>query len=405
VPVTGEPRRDALRCQPDAAYLITGGLGALGLLMAGWLADRGARRILLAARTPLPPRRGWDEETDDSVAAGRITAIRALERRGVSVEVVPLDVGLADDVQALIARRDREGAPPVRGIIHAAGVTHDQLVMSITDDAMRQVMWPKIAGAQVLHEAFPCGSVDFFFLTASAASTFGIPGQGSYAAANAYLDALARARHRQGCHTVSIGWAAWRGLGFASDAPIVSEALQRLGSRELLPDEAFTAWDYVHRRDVAQAVVVPQVSNGRADSPVSDGQPLLSNTLAWSQMPPAEIRTELTARIRAVIARELPTTESDVQTDRPFIELGLNSMMALSIRREIEHLVGLELSATMLWNHPTVDALAAYLAEKLMPADEMPADVIAAAADPAGRVLESLFERIESTPSGSETAI
>ena len=405
VPVTGEPARDALRCRPDGAYLITGGLGALGLLMAGWLADRGARRILLAGRTPLPPRRDWDREIDDSVAAQRITAIRELERRGVSVEVVTLDVGSSDDVQTLLARRDREGAPAVRGIIHAAGVVHDQLVTSITDDALRQVIWPKIAGAQVLHRAFPCGSLDFFFLTASAGSVFGIPGQGSYAAANAYLDALARARHRHGCHTVSIDWVAWRGLGFASDAQIVSEALQRIGSRELLPDEAFTAWDHVHRRDVAQAVVIPMASPGKEGSSVPGDQRLLSNGPAWSQMTRAEIQAELTGRIRVVIARELSTAESEVQTDRPFIDLGLNSMMALSIRREIEQLVSLELSATMLWNHPTLDALAAYLAEKLAPQDEVLADVTAGPSDASGSVLDSLFDRIELAPEGSETVI
>ncbi|MFX5809074.1 KR domain-containing protein, partial [Acinetobacter baumannii] len=80
------------------------------------------------------------------------------------------------------------------GVIHAAGVTNDQLVTSMTDDAVREVVWSKIGGSQVLHDAFPPGSVDFFFLTSSAATVFGIPGQGSYAAANAYLDALARSR-------------------------------------------------------------------------------------------------------------------------------------------------------------------------------------------------------------------
>ena len=95
-------------------------------------------------------------------------------------------------------------------------------------------MWPKIAGAQVLHEAFPPGSLDFLFLTASAGTVFGVPGQGAYASANAYLDGLARARHRQGCHTVSLDWVAWQGLGFAADADVVLQELERVGSRPLM---------------------------------------------------------------------------------------------------------------------------------------------------------------------------
>ena len=110
-PVSGEPVREPLRCRPDAAYLITGGMGALGLLMAGWLADRGARRLILAGRTPLPPRRDWDSDTNDADVRHKIAAIRALEMRGVSVDAVALDIGSRDAVQALLARRDDDGEP------------------------------------------------------------------------------------------------------------------------------------------------------------------------------------------------------------------------------------------------------------------------------------------------------
>ena len=125
-------------------------------------------------------------------------------------------------------------------------------------------MWPKIAGAQALHEAFPTASLDFFYLTASAGAIFGIPGQGAYAAANAYLDCVARARHQQGCHTVSLDWVAWQGLGFASDAQIVVQELERLGSRPVTPDEAFAAWEHVTCYEIAQAVMAPMPSS---DSP------------------------------------------------------------------------------------------------------------------------------------------
>ncbi|ARG68481.1 polyketide synthase [Mycobacterium kansasii] len=400
-PVRGTPVRQPLQCRPDAAYLITGGMGALGLLMADWLADRGARRLVLTGRTPLPPRRDWELDTLDGELRKKIGAIRALEMRGVTVEAVAVDVGCREDVQALLTKRDRDGAAPIRGIIHAAGVTNDQLVTQLTEDAVRQVVWPKVAGSQVLNEAFPAGSVDFFFLTASAAGIFGIPGQGSYAAANAYLDALARARRQQGCHTMSLDWVAWRGLGFAADAQIVSEELKRMGSRDITAPEAFTAWEYADGYDVAQAVVVPVPSTAAVPGAVGAAAHL-KPAQDWSQMPATAVRTELEKGLRRIIAAELRLPETDLDTDRPFAELGLNSLMAMAIRREAEQFVGIELSATMLFNHPTVATLARYLTNRVAPQQDSSADEMAALSASAGSVLDSLFDRIESTSAEGE---
>ncbi len=395
-PVRGEPARKSLQCRPDAAYLITGGMGALGLLMAGWLADRGARRLVLTGRTPLPPRRDWNLDTIDAELRQKIDAIRALEMRGVAVEAVAMDVGCIDDVQALLARRDRDGAAPIRGIIHAAGVTNDQLVTNMSGGAVRQVMWPKVSGGQALHEAFPPGSVDFLFLIASAAAIFGIAGQGSYAAANSYLDALARLRQQQGCHTVSLDWVAWRGLGFAADAQIVSQELQRMGSRDITPAEAFTAWEYADTYDIAQAVVVPvPTAVGTDGSAGTDTQ--LVPARNWSQMPATEVRGELEDGLRRIIGAELRVPEAELDTDRPFAELGLNSLMAMAIRHEAEQFVGIELSVTMLFNHPTVASLSGYLARLVAPSTDSEEDEMALLSASAGSILDSLFDEIEST--------
>ena len=125
-------------------------------------------------------------------------------------------------------------------------------------------------------------------MTAAAGAVFGVPGQGAYAAANAYLDGLARSRHRQGCHTVSLDWVVWRGLGFATDAQIALQELERLGSRAVSPEEAFTAWEYLERYDVAQAVMAPLPSSD--GSAVSEPQETAS---AWSQMPAEDMLREL----------------------------------------------------------------------------------------------------------------
>ena len=406
--IKAEPARAALRCRPDAAYLITGGMGALGLLMADWLADRGARRVILAGRTSLPPRRSWDDpdasdvsdvsDTSDTGAETRrrIAAIRALEMRGVSVETVALDIGSVDAVRAVVDKRDADGAPPIRGVIHAAGVTEAQLLTEIEEQRVRRTLWPKVAGARALHEVFPPGELDFLYLTASAGAVFGIPGQGAYAAANAYLDALARARHRRGCNTVSLDWVAWQGLGFAKEAQIVISELERVGSRPVVTAEAFAAWDFVSRFDIDQVVMAPMLSSEDAAAVTSDAHRQSAPTLAWSSLTPDELLTELQSGLRSILATELRLPESDVHTDRPFAEMGLNSVMAMSIRREVERLVGLELSATMLFNHPTIATFATYLAHQLVPGIGDDGSAAQASDDSGDSLLDSLFDSVES---------
>jgi phthiocerol/phenolphthiocerol synthesis type-I polyketide synthase A len=398
-PVSGEPVREPLRCRPDAAYLVTGGMGALGLLIAGWLADRGARRLILVGRTPLPPRRDWDTADMDPGTRHKIAAIRALESRGVAVDAVALDVGSRDAVQALLAKRDADGAPPIRGVVHAAGITDAQLLTEVTESRLRHTMSPKIAGAQALHEVFPPGSLDFLFMTAAAGAVFGVPGQGAYAAANAYLDGLAHARHRRGCHTVSLDWVVWRGLGFGSDAQIAMQELERLGSRPVAPEEAFAAWEYLERYDVAQALMAPLPSS---DTPAASDASAISP--AWSEMPAEDVLRELEAGLRAILARELQLPEAELALDRPFAEFGLNSVMAMSVRRDTELFVGIELSATMLFNYPTIVALAEHLAKKLLPHTDSDNNSDALGGSD-GSVLDDLFAHVESAPAGSERGI
>jgi phthiocerol/phenolphthiocerol synthesis type-I polyketide synthase A len=387
-PIAGEPVREPLRCRPDAAYLITGGLGALGLRTADWLADRGARRVILAGRTGLPPRRDWDGPTLDSGVRTKVDAIRALELRGVSVEVAALDIGSHDAVAALVAKRDEDGAPPIRGIIHGAGLTESQLLTDLDEDRLRNTLWPKVAGAQVLHEVFPVDSVDFMYMTASAGTVFGVPGQGAYAAGNAYLDGLARARHRQGGHGASLDWVAWQGLGFGSDAQVVVDELARHGSRPVTAAEAFAAWEYASTFDIAHVVMAPMPSDDASSDPSASAAARPAR--AWSEMAPDEVLSELKAGLRAVLAVELRIADDEVDADRPFAEMGLNSVMAMSIRREVEQLAGIELSATMLWNHPTIGSLAAHLAEKVAP------QAAAEAEDESGdSLLDSLFDSVE----------
>jgi phthiocerol/phenolphthiocerol synthesis type-I polyketide synthase A len=265
-------------------------------------------------------------------------------------------------------------------------------------------MQPKVLGAQVLDEVFPPGTLDFLFLTASAGAVFGIPGQGAYAEANAYLDCLARVRHQQGCYSVSLDWAAWQGTGFASEARVVTQELRRLGSRPVTPEEAFAAWEYVSRCDVAQAVIVPMPTVAQGAAVISDADRHSAPTVGWSQMSADDLHAELQSGLRGILATELRLPEAELDVDRPFAELGLDSVMAMSIRRGVEQLVGMELSVTMLWNHPTVSSLAGYLAEIIVPQDISERHVEMTLA-PEGNVLDALFDSVESAPAGSSGAV
>jgi phthiocerol/phenolphthiocerol synthesis type-I polyketide synthase A len=200
---------------------------------------------------------------------------------------------------------------------------------------------------------------------------------------------------------MSLDWVAWRGLGMAADAQIVSEELQRMGSRAITAPEAFIAWEHADGYDVAQAVVVPVPSLGGGDGSTA-GDTYLLPTRNWSQLSAGDVRKELEKGLRTIIAAELRLPEAELDTDRPFAELGLNSLMAMAIRREAEQFVGVELSATMLFNHPTIASLADYLAKIVAPQDDSQVDEMAALSASAGSVLDSLFDRIESTPPEGE---
>ncbi|HVU25844.1 MAG TPA: SDR family NAD(P)-dependent oxidoreductase, partial [Opitutus sp.] len=182
------PATPAVALRADAAYLITGGLGALGLLAADWLVRRGAKHLVLVGR-----------RAPDAAAQARIAQWTAA---GVRVDTRALDVAQREAVAALLAT-----LPALRGIVHAAGVTADGAARQLTPERLAQVFAPKADGARHLDEL--AGELDFFVLFSSTASVLGTPGQGNYAAASAYLDGLAAARRARGRPALSVNWGGW----------------------------------------------------------------------------------------------------------------------------------------------------------------------------------------------------
>ncbi len=376
VALDGEHRPGALLSQPDGAYLITGGRGALGLRVAEWLAARGARRLILLGRTPMPDRGGWAAVTDPADLE-RVRAIRRIEDLGAHVATPAADVC---DRAALERLLGEEG--PVRGVVHAAGVLDSRLLTGLDAASLETVLRPKVHGALVLDQLFPPGSLDFLVFFSSVGQYLELPGQASYAAANAFLDALAVRRRAMGdTQTMSVCWTSWGGLGMAGRDSAAPRLWDR-GVGALTPDQAFLAWEYAARYDSEVACVFPRTADGAARrvppalrDQVSDEsaagesadprteQPDLRVRLA--AVPAAQRGQLITDRVAAVVAREIGIPQESLDVRLPLTDLGLDSVMTLGVRQALEERFRLVLPAALLWGQSSAADLADHLAERL----------------------------------------
>ncbi|MFJ5925607.1 acyltransferase domain-containing protein [Kitasatospora sp. NPDC092948] len=365
-----------LQCDPAGTVMITGGLGALGLEVARWLVERGARRLLLVGRRGLPPRADWPTVTDPEVRR-QIDAVLALEALGVTVRALGLDITDADAVAAALAP-GALGLPPVRGIVHAAGVVNNALVDKADLAGLRDILAPKVDGTLVLHRMFPAGSLDFFVLFSSCGQFAHLAGQAGYAAANSFLDALAAHRNADGhTDTISLGWTAWRGVGLSADiATTMLEANSR-GLDAVSTSEALRAWAFGDRFQAAyQAVlrVVPTPPHATRlpmfrELTVSDeaADAVGSQLFSVEGLSEEEALEQATSEVRQQVAAELNLDPADVELKRPLVELGVDSVMTVALRVRLQRRFGLDLPPTILWAKPTVSALSTHVLETLRP--------------------------------------
>jgi 6-methylsalicylic acid synthase len=353
---TGAP----MRCSAGGTYVITGGTGALGLRMAQRLADIGARRLVLLSRRGMPNRSEWQMDSD------LVRTVTGLEERGVSVHVVAIDIAApkaADELRA--ALRD---LPPVRGVIHAAGIEAGALLVNTTPEDFTAAMRPKVDGTLTLHEVFPPEQLDWLVLFSSCGYLAGFPGQGAYACANSFLDGMARHRRRLGDRTVSVAWTAWRGLGMGSTSGFVAAQLDALGMDTIGSDEAMCALDLAMRHDEPNIVVLPLLPAATAVPMLADVAP--SETESGIEDAPrvslVDADPERIARLVAgAVAAQLGVAEADVDTGLPLVEVGVDSIMTVGLLRQLEKQTGLSLPPTLLWEHPTAAAVSERLVELL----------------------------------------
>ncbi|WP_078600102.1 type I polyketide synthase [Streptomyces violens] len=363
--------REPVECRPDGTYLITGGLGALGLEAARYLVEQGARRLVLIGRRGLPPRSEWDRVSEPAVAA-QVAAVAALEAAGATVRVLRLDIS---DAEAT-ARALDPGAldmPPVRGIVHCAGVVSDALVEKSSAVNLDTTMGPKADGAMVLHRLFPAGTLDFFTMFSSCGQLARLTGQVSYASANSFLDGLAALRRAQGEYGASsFAWAQWigRGMGETTGQATILEAESR-GLGGITVTEALRSWNFADRFGLPY-VAVMRVMPGHtlpvfSQLSVTDAgaEHTTGNAVDWSAVPAAELPEKVLAETHEQVAAELNLALDDIAIDRPLLELGVDSVLTVALRVRLHRCFAVDLPPTILWSNPTVRALAEFLATEV----------------------------------------
>ncbi|KAL1640659.1 Type I Iterative PKS [Diplodia intermedia] len=373
--------------KPEGTYVVTGGFGDLGLEVLDFLVEKGARRIVVVSRRALPPRSKWNTVPDNIKPV--VAKIRALEKLGASVHAVALDIGAADAPAQLHAALERLGLPPVLGVVHAAGVLEDNLILDTTAPSFARVLAPKVAGGLALHHAFPPATLDFFVLFSSIGQLVGTAGQAPYGAANAFLDALASHRRAHGDNAVAFQWTAWRGLGMATATDFLTVELNSKGITDISRDEGFRAWEHVAKFDVAHSVVtrarplepgepapIPLVEEiaPRRVTNIGGGASAAAAAAAEESKKDAESRPKdgpelkawLSVKIRECIGAVLMMNDiDDIDPRAAVADLGVDSVMTVALRTKLQQAMAIKVPPTLTWNHPTVVHLVEWFYTKL----------------------------------------
>jgi acyl transferase domain-containing protein len=365
----------AFAFRADAAYLVTGGLGDIGLHVARAMVQRGARRVVLLGRTPLPPRDQWSTAAPDSTAGRRIAAIRALESLGAAVHVASVDVGDEERVRAFLDQYRAEAWPPIRGVVHAAATLDNQLAATMARAPFESTLRAKLRGAEILDRLLP--DLDLFVTFSSIVATLGLTGAANYAAANAGLDALAHDRQARGRPAVSIAWGVWANTGLVSgeEGGRVAAEYGRQGIKGFSADRAIKIFAWLCGRGGPPVAVMDvdwaafrNARPGRGEAlyrhlltgatAAGDESELRARLAGAGQ---AERRPLLEAAVREAAAKVLKIAPARLDPRKALGSLGLTSIMAMELRNRLEAALGRSLSATLAWNYPTVVAMTEHL--------------------------------------------
>ena len=370
VPAAGEPLRTPFAVDPEATYLVTGGFGGFGKVVARWLADRGARHLVLTGRS-------------GAAAPGAEEFIAGLSAAGTEVTAIAADVGEEEGVDAIFRAVGGSGRP-LKGIFHLAMVIDDALLDSLTPERMRTVLAPKARGAWLLHERSLECPLDAFVMFSSASSVFGNPAQGNYAAANAFLDALARHRRALGRPALAVNWGVLGGEGYVARNEKVAEYLSRQGTESLAPSEVTALLETFLDSAATQMLALRvdwgkwrQSFRGLQDNPLLERvfaagletEETPGKTSDWRGRIEAAAQGDREAvvvqALQEIIGSVLRVNPESLRPDQPLTDLGLDSLMGVEIENLIESSIGVTLPPASLMRARTIGQIAALLNEHL----------------------------------------
>ena len=365
--------------RPDATYLITGGLGGIGAALAHWLLDQGAAHLVLVGR--------------NSPSGTAAETLAALQHGGADVRFMAADVGSEPEMSRLL-ESVAASMPPLRGIFHAAGLLDDGIALQLDPERFERVLRPKRAGAWNLHTLTQHLDLDYFVLFSSVASLLGSPGQANYAAANAFLDALAHHRRSLGLAATSINWGPWAEIGMAARADL-GPRLAAHGLGSIPPEQGLACLGYLLGRDATQIAVLPLDVPSFTRTLSGTARSLLAILLDSGAVPHGPEAT-LPHRIRAVPAAERPgiveaflleqvaqvLTWSAARLDihKPVTAFGIDSLMAIELRNRLEVRLGVRVPVVELLRGASIAELGASILRELGTGQASPT------ADPSGQV-------------------
>lgn len=350
-----------LNITASKTYLVTGGSGALGFAVVQWLIERGADCVLIASRNGL--------------AAIDPIKLEALTAQGASIYAVAADLAQAEGVNSLMVQL--QSLPPLAGIVHAAGVLSDASLLKMCQADFERPWWAKVKALRYLDQAFP--ELDFFTVFSSLAALTGAPGQGNYAAANAFADALMLNRKQQGLAALTINWGGWSGEGMLAGA---AQAMVEKGMELIEPSQGLALFERLLTEDLPQAAVMPvhwpaffaalpfkAPNYYRLMAAKEAGNPVHPESLIqqWRQSEAARRPALLEQAVRQVIAQVLRNPESLKLAPRQrLFDIGFDSLLAMELSRKLGQTLELSLASTMLFDYPTIEALLAYLSQQLV---------------------------------------
>ncbi|MEM9185485.1 MAG: SDR family NAD(P)-dependent oxidoreductase [Planctomycetota bacterium] len=360
---SGEADKPVVRA--DGAYLVTGGLGALGLQIAERLAAEGAGVVALVGRR---------EPT-----GAALQSIARIERHGARVVCLRGDVADRGSLDAALAELAAADARPLRGVVHAAGVLADGVVAQMSAEQLDRAVRPKAAGGWNLHATTLDAPLDFFLLFSSVASVLGSPGQANYAAGNAALDALALARRQAGRPATAINWGPWADAGMATGADRAA-GLESSGMRLLPAGDALAQmmrlacpvsrgrspqavvldadWPAMQRLlgDRRSSLLEDLLPAAGADAEAAGVDTALKRRLLDSA--PGERGAQLRTLVRDDLAKVMSLAPDSLDVDQPLAEFGIDSLMSLELKNGLERRLGVTLPMAMLLEGPSIASLA-----------------------------------------------